>query len=129
MRWLWSLYCRQRGGILADDMGLGALLRAVNLSQAARPTKLSSPAEPMDGLGVLPCMLVTGLHRPAAPCMQPSLRGMLLAACPAGKTIQCTAFLAGLIESRLIQRAIGEHAFVWLAAGLPRALMRNTSAL
>ncbi|KAL4427704.1 hypothetical protein ABPG75_001793 [Micractinium tetrahymenae] len=45
VRWLWSLYCRQRGGILADDMGLG-------------------------------------------------------------KTIQCAAFLAGLIESRLIRRAI-----------------------
>lgn len=26
-----------------------------------------------------------------------------------GKTLQCAAFLAGLIESRLIQRAIGEH--------------------
>lgn len=26
-----------------------------------------------------------------------------------GKTLQCAAFLAGLIESRLIRRAIGEH--------------------
>ena len=27
-----------------------------------------------------------------------------------GKTLQCAAFLAGLIESRLIRRAIGERA-------------------
>lgn len=36
-----------------------------------------------------------------------------------GKTLQCAAFLAGLIESRLIRRAIGEGACRRLGCILP----------
>ncbi len=48
------------------------------------------------------------------PCVRCAIQpvGMHPSACPAGKTIQCAAFLAGLIESRLIQRALSEHARV-----------------
>lgn len=117
VRWLWSLHCRQRGGILADDMGLGApLARAGALALAACPATLSRPEQIMHGPGLCWAMRLAGHRGPAVPmrplCNPASLLRMHLPACPAGKTIQCAAFLAGLIESRLIQRALGEHARV-----------------
>lgn len=96
VKWLYSLYESRQGGILGDDMGLGA-----------RPAAGMLPL----CLALHPCLCQEGAHTHSCLCLTATVTcSAPLHTIPlfhfSGKTMQCCAFLAGLFRSRLAQRVL-----------------------